>query len=100
MRDLIRFFAWRIRRDEIGLEAAALAFTSVLALVPALTIVVSIFAMVPAFTPLKEEMMRFASENFLPVCLYDLNGRFNALCGQLNVNSLSGSLFKSHLARG
>lgn len=67
MRDLIRFFAWRIRRDEIGLEAAALAFTSVLALVPALTIVVSIFAMVPAFTPLKEEMMRFASENFLPV---------------------------------
>lgn len=67
MHELIKFFAWRIKRDEIGIEAGALAFTSVLALVPAMTIVLSIFAMVPAFTPVKEEMMNFAAENFMPV---------------------------------
>lgn len=57
----------RIRRDDIGLEAGALAYTTVLALVPALTIVLSIFAMIPAFQPLKSELMDFTTQNFLPV---------------------------------
>lgn len=57
----------RIRRDEIALEAGALAYTTVLALVPAITIVLSIFAMVPAFQPLKNELMAFTTQNFLPV---------------------------------
>lgn len=92
MRDLIRFFAWRIRRDEIGLEAAALAFTSVLALVPALTIVVSIFAMVPAFTPLKEEMMRFASENFLPVFTDAIGNSIASFVSHAASMTLTGAL--------
>lgn len=57
----------RIRRDEIAIEAGALAYTTVLALVPAVTIVLSIFAMVPAFQPMKKELMEFATQNFLPV---------------------------------
>lgn len=57
----------RIRRDGIALEAGALAYTTVLALVPALTIVLSIFAMIPAFQPLKSELMEFTTQNFLPV---------------------------------
>lgn len=92
MRDLIKFFAWRIRRDEIGLEAAALAFTSVLALVPALTIVVSIFAMVPAFTPLKEEMMRFASENFLPVFTDAIGDSISSFVSHAASMTLTGAL--------
>lgn len=92
MRELIKFFAWRIRRDEIGLEAAALAFTSVLALIPALTIVVSIFAMVPAFTPIKEEMMRFASENFLPVFTEAIGGYISEFVSHASAMTLTGSL--------
>ena len=92
MRDLIKFFAWRIRRDEIGLEAAALAFTSVLALVPALTIVVSIFAMVPAFTPLKEEMMSFASENFLPVFTDAIGDSISSFVSHAASMTLTGAL--------
>lgn len=65
--ELLRLLFMRIRRDEIAIEAGALAYTTVLALVPAVTIVLSIFAMVPAFQPMKKELMEFATQNFLPV---------------------------------
>lgn len=65
--NFLRVLINRIRRDEIALEAGALAYTTVLALVPAITIVLSIFAMVPAFQPLKNELMTFTTQNFLPV---------------------------------
>lgn len=65
--DIIHLLFMRIRRDGIALEAGALAYTTVLALVPALTIVLSIFAMIPAFQPLKSELMEFTTQNFLPV---------------------------------
>lgn len=65
--DLLRLLVMRIRRDGIALEAGALAYTTVLALVPAVTIVLSIFAMVPAFQPLKKDLMEFTTQNFLPV---------------------------------
>ena len=67
MRELIDFMWQRVRRDELFLEAAALSFTTILALIPALTVVVSIFTMAPGFEPLKEALLRFASENFMPV---------------------------------
>lgn len=67
MLELIKYFIRRIKRDGIGIEAAALAYTSILALVPALTIILSIFAMVPSFEPVKESMMRFIQDNFVPV---------------------------------
>ena len=92
MRELIKFFAWRINRDGIGLEAAALAFTSILALIPAMTIVVSIFAMVPAFTPVKEEMLRFASENFLPVFTDAISNGISSFVSHAASMTLTGSL--------
>ncbi len=67
MRELISFFLQRVRRDELFLEAAALSFTTILALIPALTVVVSIFTMAPGFEPLKEALLQFAKENFMPV---------------------------------
>lgn len=65
--NFIQVLLSRIRQDGIALEAGALAYTSILALVPAVTIVLSIFAMVPAFQPLKSELMTFTTQNFLPV---------------------------------
>lgn len=92
MRELIWYFALRIKRDEIGLQASALSFTTVLALVPALTIVLSIFAMVPAFTPVKEELMRFASENFLPVFTDAIGNSITTFVSHAASMTLTGSL--------
>lgn len=92
MRELIKFFAWRIRRDEIGLEASSLAFTSVLALIPAMTIVVSVFTMVPAFTPLKEAVMRFSSDNFLPVFTDAIGNAISSFVSQAASMTLTGAL--------
>lgn len=92
MRELIWYFALRIKRDEIGLQASALSFTTVLALVPALTIVLSIFAMVPAFTPVKEELMRFASENFLPVFTDAISNSITTFVSHAASMTLTGSL--------
>ncbi len=67
MRDFISFLVRRVKRDELFLEAAALSFTTILALIPALTVIVSIFTMAPAFEPLKESLLTFARDNFMPV---------------------------------
>ena len=48
VKELIIYFIRRVRRDSLGLEAASLAFTSVLALIPVLSVVMSIFAVVPS----------------------------------------------------
>lgn len=65
--DLIKYFINKIKKDNIFLEAASLSYTTTLALVPALTVILSIFTMIPAFEPLKEELKNFATSNFLPV---------------------------------
>lgn len=67
MRELLRFFFKRIKRDSLGLEASALAFTSILALVPAATAILSVFALFPSFMGVKEALKQFASQNFMPV---------------------------------
>lgn len=92
MRELIKYFIWRIKRDEVALQAGALAYTSVLALVPAITIVLSIFAMVPAFTPVKEEMMNFASDNFLPVFTDAIGDSITTFVSHAASMTLTGSL--------
>lgn len=92
MIELIKYFLWRIRKDEVGIEAGALAFTSVLALVPALTITLSIFAMVPAFTPVKEELMNFASQNFLPVFTDAISDSITTFVSHATSMTLTGTL--------
>ena len=92
MRELIKFFAWRIKRDDIAIEAGALAYTSVLALVPAVTVVLSIFAMIPAFSPLKEEMMNFASANFMPVFSDAVGNSLSTFVAHAGSMTVTGSL--------
>lgn len=92
MRELITYFIHRIRRDEIMLEAASLSFTTVLALVPALTVIVSIFTLAPAFEPLKESLKDFVTANFMPVfseAIAEHMGQFVSKAGSMTV---TGSL--------
>lgn len=92
MKELIKYFIWRIKRDDIALQAGALAYTSVLALVPAVTIVLSIFAMVPAFTPVKQEMMAFATNNFLPVFTDAIGDSITTFVNHAASMTITGSL--------
>lgn len=92
MKELIAYFIRRIQRDEIAIEAGSLAYTSILALVPAMTIVLSIFAMVPSFTPIKEEMMNFASANFLPVFTDAISNSITTFVSHAASMTLTGSL--------
>lgn len=88
MRELLAYFINRVKRDELLLESAALSYTTILALIPALTVVVSIFTMVPAFAPLREQLLSFASENFMPVFAESISeniGRFVAHAGSMTV---------------
>lgn len=88
LRELCDYFILRVKRDELFLEAAALSFTTILALIPALTVVVSIFTMVPAFEPLREQLLNFASQNFMPVFTEAVNehiGKFVSHAGSMTV---------------
>lgn len=73
MRELIKFFLRRIRRDGLGLEAASLSFTSILALIPAITVVLSIFAVVPSFQGVRDALKNFCAQNFMPVFTETVN---------------------------
>lgn len=92
MSELIRYFVRRIKRDEIAIEAGALAYTSVLALVPAITVVLSIFAMIPAFTPIKEAMMDFAAQNFMPVFTEAVGDSLTTFVAHATSMTVTGSL--------
>lgn len=88
MRELLLYFINKVRRDELFLEAASLSYTTILALIPALTVVVSIFTMVPSFEPLREQLLNFASENFMPVFTEAISeniGRFVSHAGSMTI---------------
>lgn len=92
MKELIQYFVRRIKRDEIAIEAGALAYTTVLALVPAITVVLSIFAMIPAFTPIKEAMMDFAAQNFMPVFTEAVGNSLTTFVSHATSMTVTGSL--------
>ncbi|MCR5085419.1 MAG: YihY family inner membrane protein [Succinivibrionaceae bacterium] len=79
MRELLEYFAGRVKRDGIAQEAAALAYTTILSLVPLLTVVVSLFAMIPSFDPAKEELKKFVSDNFMPVFTDAIGNQISSL---------------------
>ena len=90
MKELIIYFLRRVKRDSVGLEAAALAFTSILALIPALSVVLSVFAVVPSFADAREALKNFAATNFMPVFSEAINSYVATLvehAGRLTITS-------------
>ena len=79
VKELIIYFIRRVRRDSLGLEAASLAFTSVLALIPVLSVVMSIFAVVPSFSQARDALKNFAAANFMPVFYDAINSYVSSL---------------------
>ncbi len=56
----------RFGHDRCPEAAASLAFTSLLALVPVMTIGLALFAIFPVFDAMQAELQRFVFDNFLP----------------------------------
>lgn len=88
----IKLFMLRLKHDSIGVEAGALAYTTVLALVPAVTIVLSVFTMVPAFQPLKSELMNFVTGNFLPVFADAISDSITTFAEHAGSTTVTGAL--------
>ena len=90
MNELIKYFIRRVKRDGIAQEASALSFTSILALVPALTVILSIFAVIPSFAEARDSLKKFASQNFMPVFSDAINNYVGSLvehAGKLTATS-------------
>ena len=78
-------------RDNLALEASSLSFTTILAMVPALTIVLSVFAVVPAFAGMRDALKDFAAANFMPVFTDAINNYVGTLvenAGKLTATSI------------
>lgn len=65
-RDLVRFAARRLREERLPQVAGSLTFTTTLALVPLLTIVLAIFTMFPAFGQVREMLDAWFVQNLMP----------------------------------
>ncbi len=90
MKELYLYFFNRVRRDSIGLEASALSFTSILALIPAISVIFYFFAVFPAFSEFRESLKAFAQANFMPVFSESLGkyvGTFVEHAGKLTATS-------------
>ncbi|MCH8113818.1 MAG: YihY family inner membrane protein, partial [Proteobacteria bacterium] len=64
--DLLRYTAVRFHRDRCAQAAAALTFTSLLALVPLMAIVFASLAAFAVFGDVREELQAFIFESFVP----------------------------------
>jgi len=65
-RDLVRFAARRLGEERLPQVAGSLTFTTTLALVPLLTIVLAIFTMFPAFGQVREMIDAWFVQNLMP----------------------------------
>lgn len=65
-RDLVRFAARRLREERLPQVAGSLTFTTTLALVPLLTIVLAVFTMFPAFGQVRETIDAWFVQNLMP----------------------------------
>ena len=90
MKELYKYFLNRVKRDSIGLEASALSFTSILALIPAISVIFYFFAVFHSFEQFRESLKNFAKANFMPVFADNLGnyvGTFVEHAGKLTATS-------------
>ena len=63
----LRYFIGLVNHDHIPTEAAALAFKTILGLIPALLVVVGVFAMTPGAADLQNQLQDFSADHLMPV---------------------------------
>ena len=66
VRDLLRFALRRLNEERLPEVAASLTFTTVLALVPVLTIAFAIFTTFPLFTTFRESLEAYFVQILMP----------------------------------
>ncbi len=66
MRDLLRFVVRRLKEERLPEVAGSLTFTTVLALVPVLTIAFAIFTTFPLFTTFRESLEAYFVQSLMP----------------------------------
>lgn len=67
VRDLLRFAMRRLNEEHLPQVAASLTFTTVLALVPLLTIALAIFTAFPLFSTLRASLEAYFVQNLMPL---------------------------------
>ncbi len=93
VKELLVYFIRRVERDRIGLEASSLAFTSILVLIPALSVVLSVFAVVPSFEQAREALKDFAAANFMPVFSDAVNSYVSSLVAHAGSLTITSTVF-------
>lgn len=78
MRDLFRFASRRLDEEHLPQVASSLTFTTVLALVPLLTIALAIFTAFPLFTTFRTSLDAYFIQNLMPKLIA------NTILGYLN----------------
>ncbi|MGH8845566.1 MAG: YhjD/YihY/BrkB family envelope integrity protein, partial [Advenella sp.] len=62
----IKFGGQRLIRDKLTQVASSLTFTTVLAIVPMLAVILSLFTAFPLFTDFKISLEQFLTHNLMP----------------------------------
>ncbi len=85
-----RFMARRFIDDNCFQAAGALAYTTLFALVPVLTAVLGVLTAFPVFGEWREQITRFAFENFVPAAGYVVQGYFTQFVDSASKATLIG----------
>jgi len=94
MQDLLRFVLRRLREERLPEVAGSLTFTTVLAVVPVLTIAFAIFTTFPLFTSFRESLETYFVQSLMPRgianTILDYLSQFSAKASRL---SAMGAIF-------
>lgn len=94
------FVAGRMRDDQVNRVAASLSYTSTLALVPALALILAILAAFPAFSELRDSILGLILSNFIPDTGMKMNEAlesFISAAGELTTIGVAGLIVTSVL---
>jgi membrane protein len=89
----VRYAVHRYRKDNASRMAAALAYTSLLSLVPLIAIALAMLAAFPVFDPVRKDLIGFAFDNLVPAIgnvVEDQINRFIANAGRLTAVGVAG----------
>ena len=92
-RNTLRTLKTRFSQDQLGLTASSLTFTTLLALVPFFTVLLSVFTAFPSFGRLQETLQRWLVDSLIPgeiaVQVMNYLVQFSSKASQLGVVGLA-----------
>jgi len=87
-------YVWNhFQEDRCLEEAASLSYTSLLAMVPLLAVIVGVVAAFPVFGDVSEKLQTFIFANFLPAAGEQIEPYLNTFLGSVSSLTLPGTIF-------